>query len=222
MFPPRPPTIRSQPSFFATCLDTIRQRSGDDYHVHWAAIVAALPSSTAIQSIFTSLFSSLKPIPLDGSPNTRMLVKAEANLLKTIFGDLDDPELWDSVSAVALGREWDEGSARILVCWASNSESGKSSDTKPTLELLLSRALEVWTSADHIKHSLLSRHHCKWPEYSHSSFLKSQILHVLCLLLCRICHSPRQPAPLRFPPLSSTASAYISSIWILTSEDVEC
>lgn len=144
VFPPRPPTIRSQPAFFATCLPIIRERSGDAYYLHWSTIIAALPSSTIIQSIFTSLFSSLDPVePINGSPRARGIVKTEAELLQNIFGSLtvENRELWDSVSAVVLGREWDEGKARVLVCWVGDNESGGLTSRIPGLRRL--RDLQV-------------------------------------------------------------------------------
>jgi telomere length regulation protein len=83
-------------------------------------------------------------------------VNREAILLRNVVGELtiEQREMWASISAAAIHQEWDVGRARILVCWAAMSNS--------SLESLLSEVLDVWTSVDHIKHSLLNRHHCEW------------------------------------------------------------
>lgn len=51
-------------------------------------------------------------------------MKHEAILLRGLVGYLasDKQELWEVLSAVILGRDWDEGHSRILVCWVAGSE----------------------------------------------------------------------------------------------------
>lgn len=103
-----------------------------------------------------SLLSCLdRPPPLDASPPTRGRVNREATLLRRVVGNLtaEKRELWLSVSAAVILRERDVAVARILVCWVGMSDS--------SLESLLSDVLDVWTSAEHIKHSLLKRHQCE-------------------------------------------------------------
>jgi hypothetical protein len=53
-------------------------------------------------------------------------MKLDAILLQKIVGKLsvDRRELWEGVSAVVLGREWDPGKARIFVCWIAADEDG--------------------------------------------------------------------------------------------------
>ncbi|KAH9952216.1 telomeric DNA binding protein [Amylocystis lapponica] len=165
MFSPSRPNSPSQPSFFQTTLPTIRARlsssESSSYSEFWSKVLYSLPSSLVLQSILISLFSSMAEIPsaLDSSMQTRSLVKREARLLKDLLGALkeDNQELLDSWSAVALGREWSEGHARIFVCWAAGAETDQT-DVK-ALEILFTKVTDMWTTPDHIRHSFLSRHH---------------------------------------------------------------
>ena len=136
VFPPAPSPNTSQPSFFAVCLPRIREwADSPSYRVVWRKILDGLPSSAILQSIFVSLFSSVRSVPsLDPSLPARNLVKSEAALLKAILGDLspDDRELWDVVLAVSQTRDSGEGKARVLACWAAistkdNTDSSRTS-----------------------------------------------------------------------------------------------
>jgi telomere length regulation protein len=130
VFPPSIPTARSQPSFFLATLPTIRARLNTETHTTyfalWHEVLASLPSTFALHAILTSLFSSLsQPFEgLDPSLPQRRLVKREATLLRQIVGRLstDSGEIWESVSAIALGREWSESHARIFTCWVAGAE----------------------------------------------------------------------------------------------------
>lgn len=79
-----------------------------------------------LRSILTSLLTHLTPIPivLDNSVRSRRLITREALLVKRLVGLLhkDNPELVDCFSAVAFGRNWDEGHARIFACWAAGAQ----------------------------------------------------------------------------------------------------
>ncbi|OBZ75644.1 hypothetical protein A0H81_04556 [Grifola frondosa] len=165
VFSPFRQSSRSQPSFFAASLPTIGARlsSSDStsYSAIWSDILTSLPSSLALRSVLTSLFSSLTDIPiaLDPTNHTRALVKREALLLRQLLGRLEKGrgEVSESFSAVALGREWSEGHARIFVCWAAGAEKDKTDEQ--ALKILLSDVVDMWTNPDHVRHSLLSRHH---------------------------------------------------------------
>ncbi|KAJ7692521.1 telomere length regulation protein-domain-containing protein [Mycena metata] len=160
-FPPALPTSRSQPSFFHACLPQIRvrftQENAASYSAAWSRILRGFASSFSLQSILTSLFSSLSAgSGIDCSQPQRALVKGESHVLLRLLGSVlsDDAELWESISAVILTREWSEGHARIFVCWISSPRTDEHA-----LELLLDRVVDMWASPDHVKHSLLTRHH---------------------------------------------------------------
>lgn len=55
------------------------------------------------------------------TPVQRASIKKEAQLLSGITGHItpDKEELWESASAIVLGRDWDVGQARVFVCWLS-------------------------------------------------------------------------------------------------------
>ncbi|KAF9653888.1 hypothetical protein BDM02DRAFT_3086639 [Thelephora ganbajun] len=159
VFPSTTPSSSLQLSFFAVCLPKIRQRADSPlYQIVWKQILDGLPSSTTLQSIFTSLFSSVHPIPpLDPGLPTRSLVKSEASLLRAVLGDLtpDNRDLWDVVLAVSQTRDFDEGRARVLACWVAFST--KDDTNSSPVETFLMQVLEMWSSPTHVKHSLLSR-----------------------------------------------------------------
>ncbi|KAJ7098107.1 telomere length regulation protein-domain-containing protein, partial [Mycena belliarum] len=160
-FPSNQPTSRSQPSFFRVTLPRIRaqlvQENSASYSAAWAKILRGLSSSFTLQSIVASLFGSLlAESGIDSSLYHRAAVKRESFLLSGFLGPAvssNDTEIWESVSAVILGREWNEGHARIFVCWVC----GPRNDLK-ALQLLLNSVVDLWSSSDHVKHSLLNRH----------------------------------------------------------------
>ncbi|KAH9056651.1 telomere length regulation protein-domain-containing protein [Lactarius vividus] len=165
-FPTSKPTSPSQYSFFLSTLPTIRARlsKGGDaaalYSAFWATILETLPSSFTLQSILTSLFAhiSVPDVPLDPSPPSRALVKSEATLLLGIIGRLTEGKQYvlDSTSTAMLARDWSEGHARVYACWAAGATAG-AVDTK-AVSAFLTPTLNIWTSPEHIKHSLLGRH----------------------------------------------------------------
>ncbi|KAI0362718.1 hypothetical protein OH77DRAFT_1442575 [Trametes cingulata] len=204
VFPTSIPSSPAQPSFFQATLPAIRSRLLQDEDGHysrlWVTIFASLPSSLTLRSILTSLFSHLAPIPkpLETSPSIRALVAREAVLLRRLLGPLkkDSSELVDCFSAVALGRNWDEGHARILACWVAGAE--KESRDREGLRILLDQVVDLWTDADHIRHSLLSQHH-----------------YVTSLLLLSLSYFP-PPSPAHdlalSPSLVKSISTYISHL----------
>ena len=105
------------------------------YRTVWRKILDGLPSSAILQSIFVSLFSSMRSVPpLDPSLSARGLAKSEAALLRDVLGDLspENRELWDVTLAVSQTRVSGEGRARVLACWAAisakdNTESSRTS-----------------------------------------------------------------------------------------------
>jgi len=136
LFPPTTSPNTLQPSFFAVCLPKIRERAGSpSYRAVWRKILDGLPSSAILQSIFVSLFSSVRSVPpLDPGLLARGLVKSEAALLRAVLGDLspDNLELWDVALAVSQIRDSGEGRARVLACWAAfsakdNTDSSRTS-----------------------------------------------------------------------------------------------
>ncbi|KAI9067051.1 telomeric DNA binding protein [Trametes sanguinea] len=164
VFPASPPALPGQPSFFQAVLPTIRSRILDDdddkYSATWRALLASLPSSLTLRSILTSLFSHLTPVPsvLDSSSRSRALVRREAILLQRLLGLLSrsQSELVDCFTAVAFGRNWEEGQARIFACWSAGAQKGYRN--REGLDILLSKVMDIWTDADHVRHSLLSQH----------------------------------------------------------------
>ncbi|KAJ7684995.1 telomere length regulation protein-domain-containing protein [Mycena polygramma] len=158
-FPPTQPSSRSQPSFFQATLPQIRVRltheNSATYSAAWSRLLRGFSSSFTVQSIVTCLFGSLSAeSSTDSSPEQRALVKRESLVVLGLLGPVvpEDSELWESMSAVILTREWSQGHARIFVCWVA----GPQVDLQ---ELLLDCVVEMWSSPDHVKHSLLSRHH---------------------------------------------------------------
>lgn len=115
----------SQLSFFAVCLPEIRHHvESPSYQAVWKQIFDRLPSSAVLQSIFVSLFSSIRSFPpLDSSLPTRNLVKSEATLSRAILGDLspENRDLWDVVTGASQIRDFGEGRARLLACWVALS-----------------------------------------------------------------------------------------------------
>ena len=130
VFPPSPPTLRSQPSFFGATLSTIRARlHGADsqaYSDFWSDVILSLPSTFALRAVLTSLFSYLSTPSsgLDASPSQRGVIKREAMLLRRLVGPLssENGELWDCVTALFLSRDWDVGRARIFICWVAGGD----------------------------------------------------------------------------------------------------
>ncbi|EJF62435.1 hypothetical protein DICSQDRAFT_154331 [Dichomitus squalens LYAD-421 SS1] len=164
VFPPSVPMSPAQPSFFQSVMPTIRARLGTadalDYSRFWADLLVSLPTSHALRSVLTSLFSSVRTCSaaFDPAPRTRASVKREAHLLRQLLGPLtkENTELSDCFSAVALGRTWGEGHARIFACWAAGAQKG--SRTREGLDVLLAKVIDLWTDTDHVRHSLLSQH----------------------------------------------------------------
>ncbi|OSD02819.1 hypothetical protein PYCCODRAFT_1435097 [Trametes coccinea BRFM310] len=164
VFPACPSALPGQPSFFQATLPVVRSRllrdDDSNYSATWRALLASLPSSLTLRSILTSLFRHLTPIQsaLDASPRTRALVRREAALLQSLLGPLNESqsELVDCLSAVIFGRNWEEGHARIFACWAAGAQKGQRN--REGLDVLLSRVMDIWSDADHVRHSLLSQH----------------------------------------------------------------
>ncbi|KAF8163004.1 telomeric DNA binding protein [Crassisporium funariophilum] len=170
VFPPSPPIARSQPSFFHSTLPTIRSRlhpsspspSSSRYAVYWHSVILAIPSSLTLQSILTSLFASLSTVepPTDAEPARRARVRGEAALLKGVVGDVspDEGELWEVAVSLVLSRSWDESYARIFACWFSGAAGEGSQVNLKVLQAFLESVLDTWSTPEHIKHSLISRH----------------------------------------------------------------
>jgi telomere length regulation protein len=192
-FPVSKPPSLSQPSFFLSTLSTIRRRlsQGDNatasYSMFWSAVLESLPSLLTLQNVLSSLFAhiSVPDTPLDVSAPSRGLVKREATLLQGIVGRLgkDTKYILDSTSAVVLARNWSEGHARVYVCWAAGASTGVVNYQGKSLSVVtgvcltmrsvaisafLTSTLDMWTSPEHIKYSLLGRHHCKAFEVLHT------------------------------------------------------
>ncbi|EPQ58409.1 hypothetical protein GLOTRDRAFT_137132 [Gloeophyllum trabeum ATCC 11539] len=183
LFLPTQPSAPSQPSFFRSTLQTIRTRissyQDQAYSRTWQTLILSLPSSHNLRTFLTSLLGHLElnvpAAPADnGYPglssalDARLQVKYEALLLRRIVGALgraqdtseekDKSELWESITAVVLGGKlWGNFGARVVVCWVAGAGEGNSPDTE-ALQIFLDRVTEVWTTPEHIKHSLLSFH----------------------------------------------------------------
>ncbi|KAJ6513868.1 telomere length regulation protein-domain-containing protein [Mycena vitilis] len=164
-FPPTQPSSRSQPSFFQATLPQIRVRltheNSATYSAAWSRLLQGFSSSFTVQSIVTCLFGSLSAESgTDSSPEQRALVKRESLIVLGLLGPVvsEDSEFEESISAVILTREWSQGHARIFVCWVAGPQF-TGVIVSEALELLLDSVVEMWSSPDHVKHSLLSRHH---------------------------------------------------------------
>jgi telomere length regulation protein len=184
-FPASKLTSPSQPSFFLSTLPTIRRRllqdsATESYSVLWSTVLESLPSSLTLQHVLASLFAhiSIPDVPLDISAPSRGLVKREAALLRGIIGSLGTEKKYilDNTSAVVLARDWSEHHARVYTCWVAGASTGVADRqgecllgmTRVCLKSLiaaisafLTPTLDMWTSPEHIKYSLLGRHHCK-------------------------------------------------------------
>lgn len=186
LFPSTSTLAPSQTSFFAVTLSTIRTRfetlSGthlEAYSKLWIDLWDSLPI-TLLSTVYTSLFTNLSLIPdsFDTSSECRGLVKREARFVSRLFGFLEDEEdeRWQSATSVLLTRTWDITIARILVTWAAISdENGEDIGILFTLfrltyfaaippkavETLLSKVTSIWSTTEHIKHSLLPQHQCE-------------------------------------------------------------
>jgi telomere length regulation protein len=131
VFPPTPPTSRSQPSFFAATLATIRRRLNSEgresYSKFWSDTLRSLASAFTLQAIVTSLLALLfdAVLPLDTSPRQRALILREATLLRRLVGRLPakDTEAWECFAAVALGRDGSQTRARVFVCWVAGADN---------------------------------------------------------------------------------------------------
>lgn len=62
---------------------------------------------------------------MSDEPTQRATVKRNALHLNGLIGIIkeDDKHLWDVVSSYILGQDWNEGHARIFICWLSSSGS---------------------------------------------------------------------------------------------------
>jgi len=178
----------SQPSFWQTNLPKIRRRrfallESQSYHHAWQKLTLSLPSSLSLRSLLTSLFASLEHIrpAMDTSKEKRALVKSEAQLLTGLLGNLNEneEELWEMTTSLILSRDWEESYARIFVCWVAGSTESQQINIKgsafccirkfqvnksccPALRSFLELVIDAWSTPEHIKHSLLSRHRCKY------------------------------------------------------------
>ncbi|KAL4253851.1 TEL2 family protein [Abortiporus biennis] len=161
-FPPSIPTSPAQPSFFKSTLPIIRSRlsSSPSYTAIWPEIIGSIESIFTLQAILTSFFAQLDSVEnLSILPHDRSKVRKEAILLRGVLGRLntENSELWDALSAVCLGRQWTTGHARIFTCWVAGADKD-SLDIK-ALEKMLKIVVDMWTTPDHIRHSLLGKHH---------------------------------------------------------------
>jgi telomere length regulation protein len=131
VFAPTSSTSPSQPSFWKSTLPIIRRRLRFEdhtlYSLFFSDVIQSIPSALTQQAILGSLLSSLDRLPtrLDPSPYHRALAKREAGVLRNIVGPLNSQsqELWENVSTVILGRQWDVGRGRVFVCWTAGVES---------------------------------------------------------------------------------------------------
>ncbi|KAL5519659.1 TEL2 [Sanghuangporus vaninii] len=165
LFPSTTSLSPSQTSFPSVTLSTIRSRivsfSGgtrESYICVWREVFVSLPTSLFCK-VLASFVAHLMKLPddLDSSNESRSLVKREALLLSRILGNLEgEDEKWLSISSTFLVRSWSIAKARILVCWATISDD--EAIPPRARETLINQIMEVWSSEEHTKHSLLSHH----------------------------------------------------------------
>ncbi|KAG6919990.1 hypothetical protein DXG01_013339 [Tephrocybe rancida] len=167
IFPSATPTSRSQPSFFQATLPTIRGRLTSEftsaYSAMWSSLFSGLPSTLTLRFILTSLLAATPPLKhaTEAKVATRMTVKEEANTLVGITGPVtpERDEIWETAMGIILSKDWEPSYARIFVCWLSGGSLDRPSDDK-ALNIFIEQILSAWSSPDHVKHSLLSRHRC--------------------------------------------------------------
>ncbi|KAG6872815.1 hypothetical protein C0995_006414 [Termitomyces sp. Mi166 len=122
VFPLIRPTSATQPSFFQATLPIIRDRmvstTASGYTTLWASLLSELPSALALRSILTSLLAAIPPLkdPTDAGMSQRIAVKRDAKLLMDITGRVtpERDEIWEIAIGVILGKDWDQGYARII------------------------------------------------------------------------------------------------------------
>ncbi|KAF8586558.1 hypothetical protein K439DRAFT_945232 [Ramaria rubella] len=189
LFPPSPPSLPSQPSFFTSTLSIIRRRlhltnvaiasseaASFRYSATWAAVINSLPS-TLQQTFVASLFGALDCYTgRDTSSSAHRKIEESKKLLRGLLGKLygnnvvdendENDELWGVVSALICGsrRTWDIGVVRAVVCWIADPQDSNVDST--ALEKLLDATVALWTNPEYIRHSLLSQH-----RYTTSLFL---------------------------------------------------
>lgn len=147
LFPPTPPTTRTQPSFFQSTLPIIRSKlhapDRNAYFAYWHELLQALPSTLALQSILVSLLGCLRTIepPLSDSAESRALVREEAILLTEVVGapSPGQEELWETLLSVILKRNWPLSHTRIFACWISGAARGGVIDIDGWCEFVLCR-----------------------------------------------------------------------------------
>ncbi|EIN07826.1 hypothetical protein PUNSTDRAFT_126727 [Punctularia strigosozonata HHB-11173 SS5] len=168
LFPATPPIARSSPSFWTAVLPTVRRRlpSHPRYASYWPAVLGALSSPISLRAIISSLLAHLPRLSeaeaeaLDASPPTRTKIRRSAVLLYRLLGlDIDaegSEDVWTAAREVMLlprgGAQWTEADARVFVCAAAESK------TTDALESLLAATIDLWSTPEHVTHSLLSRH----------------------------------------------------------------
>ncbi|KAK0450659.1 telomere length regulation protein-domain-containing protein [Armillaria borealis] len=144
LFPPNPPTLPSQASFFLATLPIIRSRldggANETYSKFWAESVPRI----SVNRVADRIDIAFRIAETRGHTTGW----EEALLLDRLVGRMspDNEELCETAIPVILGRNWDESCARIFVCWVA------------ALGHFLREIVSVWSSPDHVKHSLLARH----------------------------------------------------------------
>ncbi|KIO28623.1 hypothetical protein M407DRAFT_230005 [Tulasnella calospora MUT 4182] len=188
LFPSSSSSSPSQPSFFQINLPAIErqlrpnkireQTEVASYGRLWSSILSSLPSSI-VHKVAGSLLGSME---WDGgvsySAPVQRKISKRVRLVCGILGRLDvgGQELWDVVSVVIIERPWPEEVAMALSQWAGYDPSSQSQSEK-ALEELLRRTLELWTSSQHVKFSLLNRHHCHAdPAIRHCGMLAAEYI----------------------------------------------
>ncbi|KLO14563.1 hypothetical protein SCHPADRAFT_965696 [Schizopora paradoxa] len=154
-----------EPGFFAVLpriRDRLSQLNSDKQSIYssaWSTIWSSLPPAQ-LSKVIEALFANLTGLPdvLSTSSEARSLVKREARLVSLLMGYLEDEDdgKWTAISSSLLSRNFVAENARIIVCWAAISDEYVI--PKRALESLLDKTLDIWSSPEHIKHSLLSQH----------------------------------------------------------------
>lgn len=161
---------RSGTSFLAVTLSSIQLHlSNKNYAKTWQTLTSSLSPSTQRQ-IIGSLLGHLR---LE-SPTTASAIKSSATLCQSLFGELGgDNGILSTLTGLISGRVWSESIARVMICWSARSDkrlsgmsfftASQSSFAKQNIVIskLLDHIVEIWSSPDHIKHSLLSNHQCE-------------------------------------------------------------
>ncbi|KAH9038997.1 telomere length regulation protein-domain-containing protein [Lactarius pseudohatsudake] len=151
------------------------------------AFPTSKPNSPSQYSFFLSTLPTIRARLSKGGNAAALYSAFWATILESLPSSFTLQSILTSLFAhisAMLARDWSEGHARVYACWAAGATAG-AVDTKGSRLRFLTPTLNIWTSPEHIKHSLLGRHR-----------------YLTLLFLATISHLPNSSATLRDLALS--------------------